>query len=68
MLREFPAHGFLNGNRDDAFKLLMGRGDWFAHGSPGSPDARDRAAVKSRDIYIPDLHIDMLKVKSGNFQ
>ncbi|MBX5193635.1 error-prone DNA polymerase [Rhizobium sp. NZLR3b] len=40
-------------DRDEAFKLPTGRGDEFAHGSPGSPDARDRAAVKTRDIYVP---------------
>ena len=50
------------------FKLPTGRGDEFAHGSPGSPDSRDRAPIpKVRDIYIPDLHIDTLKVKSRNF-
>ncbi|NDK52807.1 error-prone DNA polymerase [Rhizobium laguerreae] len=54
--------------RDEAFKLPTGRGDEFAHGSPGSPDARERAAVKTRDIYIAGLHIDTLKVKSRNFQ
>jgi len=47
-----------------------GRGDEFAHGSPGSPDSRERPpmGVKAREIYIPDLHIDTLKVKSRNFQ
>jgi error-prone DNA polymerase len=50
------------------FRPLAGRGDEFAHGSPGSPDSRDSAvAVKPRDIYIPDLHVDTLKVKSRNF-
>ncbi|WRW39212.1 hypothetical protein U5G49_006267 (plasmid) [Rhizobium indigoferae] len=37
-------------DRDGEFKLPTGRGDEFAHGSPGSPDSRDRApAVKPRD-------------------
>jgi error-prone DNA polymerase len=55
-------------DRNEAFQLQTGRGDEFAHGSPGSPDSRDRAAaVKARDIFIPDLHIDTLKVKSRNF-
>ncbi|MBP2490852.1 error-prone DNA polymerase [Rhizobium leguminosarum] len=41
-------------DRDGEFKLPTGRGDEFAHGSPGSPDSRDRApAVKPRDIFIP---------------
>ena len=51
-------------NRDLDFKLQTGRGDEFAHGSPGT-DAR---TPKPRDIFIPDLHIDTLKVKSRNFQ
>ncbi|MBM7046230.1 error-prone DNA polymerase [Rhizobium lusitanum] len=54
----------------DGFRLPPGRGDEFAHGSPGSPDSRERPpmGVKAREIYIPDLHIDTLKVKSRNFQ
>jgi len=66
----FDLSGDLTGlaDRDVDFKLRTGRGDEFAHGSPGSPDSRDRAAaVKARDIFIPDLHIDTLKVKSRNF-
>ncbi|MDO1583599.1 error-prone DNA polymerase [Rhizobium oryzicola] len=57
-------------DRDVAFKLPTGRGDEFAHGSPGSPDSRDRSrhVPEARDIFIPDLHIDTLKVKSRNFQ
>ncbi|MDB5522253.1 MAG: dnaE2-2: error-prone polymerase 2 [Rhizobium sp.] len=55
-------------DRDGAFKLPTGRGDEFARGSPGSPDSRERAAaVKPRDIFIRDLHIDTLKIKSRNF-
>jgi len=54
---------------DVQFKLTSGRGDEFAHGSAGSADSRDRApAPKPRDIFIPDLHIDTLKVKARNFQ
>ncbi|MBY5592369.1 error-prone DNA polymerase [Rhizobium leguminosarum] len=53
---------------DGEFKLPTGRGDEFAHGAPGSQDSRDRApAVKPRDIFVPDLHIDTLKVKARNF-
>ncbi|TCL66457.1 error-prone DNA polymerase [Rhizobium sp. BK251] len=66
----FDLSGDLSGlaDRDTGFKLPTGRGDEFAHGTPGSPDSRDRAAaVKPRDIYVPDLHIDTLKVKSRNF-
>jgi error-prone DNA polymerase len=55
-------------DRNEACKLPPGRGDDFAHGSPGSPDSRDRArAVKPRDIFIRDLHIDTLKLKSRNY-
>ncbi|APO70369.1 nucleic acid binding OB-fold domain-containing protein (plasmid) [Rhizobium gallicum] len=39
-------------DRDEAFRLPTGRGDEFAHGAPGSPDSRERAAVKQRDIFI----------------
>ncbi|TDX79558.1 error-prone DNA polymerase [Neorhizobium sp. R1-B] len=64
----FDLSGDLSGlaDRDEAFKLPTGRGDEFAHGSPGGADSRERA-VKTRDIYIPDLHIDTLKVKARNF-
>jgi len=54
-------------DRDETFKLPTGRGDEFAHGTPGTPDSRERAAMKVREIYVPDLHIDTLKVKSRNF-
>jgi error-prone DNA polymerase len=52
------------------FALPHGRGDEFAHGSAGSPDSRDRPAErpKPRDIYIPDLHIDSLKLRPRNFR
>lgn len=66
----FDLSGDLSGlaDRDAEFRLPTGRGDEFAHGSPGSPDSRDRvAAAKPRDIFIPDLHIDTLKVKARNF-
>ena len=55
-------------DRDVDFKLPTGRGDEFAHG--GGPDSRDRPkpVVTPRDMYVRDLHIDTLKVKSRNFQ
>jgi error-prone DNA polymerase len=67
----YDLSGDLSGlaDRDLDVRIPTGRGDEFAHGSAGSPDSRDRAsAVKVRDIFIPDLHIDTLKVKSRNFQ
>lgn len=63
----FDLSGDLSGlaDRDVSFRLATGRGDEFAHGSPGGGDSRD--PIKPRDIYVPDLHIDTLKVKSRNF-
>ncbi|RYE51581.1 MAG: error-prone DNA polymerase, partial [Hyphomicrobiales bacterium] len=65
----FDLSGDLSGlaDHDEELRLPTGRGDEFAHGSPGSPDSRERVAVKARDIFIPDLHINTLKVKSRNF-
>ncbi|RST80826.1 error-prone DNA polymerase, partial [Aquibium carbonis] len=53
------------GRRDAPFPLPHGRGDEFHHGSP-TPDPR--GAAKPRDIYIPDLHIDRLRVQAKNFR
>ncbi|MGO7353902.1 error-prone DNA polymerase [Rhizobium ruizarguesonis] len=55
--------------RDLEFRLPIGRGDEFAHGTPARPDSREVSGqgMKSRDIFIPDLHIDQLKLKSRNF-
>ncbi|XUY30265.1 error-prone DNA polymerase (plasmid) [Agrobacterium sp. rho-8.1] len=55
---------------DVVFKAPSGRGDEFAHGSAGSGDSRDRQkpVPEARDIFVPDLHIDTLKVKARNFQ
>jgi error-prone DNA polymerase len=66
----FDLSGDLSGlaDRDTDFKLPTGRGDEFARGTPGSADSRDRAPPpKPRDIFIPDQHVDPLKVKSRNF-
>ncbi|WPE24282.1 error-prone DNA polymerase [Shinella zoogloeoides] len=56
------------GERDEQFPLPHGRGDEFARGN-GAPDPRERskAAAPTREIYVPDLLIDRLKVKSRNF-
>jgi error-prone DNA polymerase len=54
------------GETDEEFQLPHGRGDEFHHG--GGPDHRDRPGGKVRDIYIPDLHIDNLKLKPRNFR
>lgn len=54
-------------DRDTEFKLPAGRGDEFAHG--GGPDPRDKPKplVSPRDMFVPDLHIDTLKIKARNF-
>ncbi|MCJ8056977.1 error-prone DNA polymerase [Shinella curvata] len=57
------------GERDEKFPLPHGRGDEFAHGN-GASDSREqrpKAAAPARDIFIPDLLIDRLKIKSRNF-
>ncbi|MBB4576544.1 error-prone DNA polymerase [Rhizobium lentis] len=56
--------------RDGTFYPPTGRGDEFAHGSASSPDSREKAppGVRARDMFVPDLHIDTLKIKSRNFQ
>lgn len=58
------------GNRDGGlgdFPLPHGRGDQVKHG--GGPDPREnpKPVVQAREIYIADLHIDNLKIKSRNF-
>ncbi|TFF27538.1 error-prone DNA polymerase [Jiella endophytica] len=57
------------GERETPFPLPHGRGDEFHHGPP-SPDPRDLPpkTVRTRDIYIPDLHLDTIKVKPRNFR
>src|SRR3546814_19192020 len=57
------------GDRDAAFPLPHGRGDEFHHGSP-TPDPRDPTSkgLRARDIYVRDLHIDSIKVKTRDFR
>ncbi len=56
------------GSRDAAFPLPHGRGDEARNGGSG-PDPRELPpkGLRTRDIYIPDLHIDTIKVKGRNF-
>lgn len=49
------------------FPLPHGRGDEF-HWGGGSPDSRDRPSRAPRDIFIPDLHIETIKLKPRNFR
>ncbi|WCM27342.1 error-prone DNA polymerase [Sphingomonas sp. QA11] len=57
------------GDRNGAFPLPHGRGDEFHHGSP-TPDPRGLApnGLRTRDIYVRDLHIDSIKVKTRDFR
>jgi error-prone DNA polymerase len=53
---------------DGPFPLSPARGDEAKYSS--SPDSRENQplAPQSRDIYVPDLHIDTLKLKARNFR
>ena len=57
------------GDRDTAFPLPHGRGDEFHHGGTGQ-DPRDLPprGVKPRDIYVPDLSLEAIKVRPRNFR
>jgi error-prone DNA polymerase len=56
------------GARDAAFPLPHGRSDQVTHAG-GGPDPRELPpkGLRTRDIYIPDLHIDTIKVKNETF-
>jgi error-prone DNA polymerase len=57
------------GERDMGFPLPHGRGDEFHHGSPGiDPRSLPPKGPKPRDIYVADLHIDSIKVKTRDFR
>jgi error-prone DNA polymerase len=57
------------GGRDDGFPLPHGRGDEFHNGSSGiDPRSLPPKGPKPRDIYVPDLHIDSIKVKTRDFR
>lgn len=57
------------GERNGTFPVQHGRGDQVRHGGSG-PDPRHAPSkgMRTRDIYIPDLHIDTLKVKPRHFR
>jgi error-prone DNA polymerase len=57
------------GDRDVGFPPPHGRGDEFHHGSSGiDPRSLPPKGPKPRDIYVPDLHIDSIKVKTRDFR
>ena len=57
------------GQRDAAFPLPHGRGDEFHHGS-SSPDPRGQPpkVSRTRDMYVRDLHIDAIRVRTRDFK
>ena len=57
------------GSRDAAFPLALGRGDQLHHGGSG-PDPHDlpTKGLGLRDIPIPDLHTDTIKMKTRDFR
>jgi error-prone DNA polymerase len=57
------------GDRDITFPLPHGPGDELRHGSPGrDPRSLPPKGLTTRDIHIPNLHIDMIKVKKRDFR
>ncbi|WP_265502009.1 error-prone DNA polymerase [Paracoccus beibuensis] len=50
-----------------SFPLPHGRGDEFHRGA-SSPDPRIAQAPKPRDMYIRDLHLDSISVKTRDFR
>jgi error-prone DNA polymerase len=57
------------GQRDAAFPLPHGRGDEFHRGS-SSPDPRGQPpkVSRTRDMYVRDLHIDAIRVRTRDFK
>jgi error-prone DNA polymerase len=54
---------------EGSFPLAAARGDEAKHGGHGL-DSREPKAPPSKpqDMYVPDLHIDTLKIKARNFR
>ena len=57
------------GQRDEAFPLPYGRGDEARTGGAAGPDRRTLPPrmPPPRDMYVRDLHIDSIKVKTRDF-
>jgi error-prone DNA polymerase len=53
---------------DAAFPLASGRGDEAKHGGGGLDSRESKSISKPRDMYVPDLHIDTLKLTARNFK
>ena len=57
------------GEREGLFPLPHGRGDELHHGAPAAdPRGQPPKGLRPRDIYIPDLHLDTIKVKTRDFR
>lgn len=56
------------GERDGEFPLPHGRGDEVHHGSTPDPRGPQSKGLRPRDIYIRDLHLDTIKVKTRDFR
>ena len=58
------------GQRDEPFPLPYGRGDEARTGGTAGPDRRTLPPrlPPSRDMYVRDLHIDNIKVKTRDFR
>ncbi|OHV68954.1 error-prone DNA polymerase [Mesorhizobium sp. LCM 4577] len=57
------------GEREGSFPVPHGRGDQVRNGGSG-PDPRELPpkALRGRDIYVPDLHIDNINVRTRDFR
>ena len=53
---------------DVTFQMVPGRGDEAKHGGSGLDSREPKQISKPRDMYVPDLHIDTLKLKARNFR
>lgn len=49
--------------------MVSGRGDEAKTGDSGGDSREPKQPItKPRNMYVPDLHIDTLKVKTRNFR
>ncbi|WP_262028556.1 error-prone DNA polymerase [Microvirga sp. Mcv34] len=56
------------GDREEPFPLRHGRGDEVKHGSRPDPQKAPVLEPKPRDIYVPDLRLSSIKVKTRDFR
>jgi error-prone DNA polymerase len=53
-------------DRDEAFPVPDSRADHAKHG--GGPDPRDAVGRKARDIYVRDLSLEAIKLRTRDFR